>query len=244
MHLFISKGDEKNVLSFLDFIDSIKNEKEDVENQSTKSDKDTADIDIDEEEDDDEDDAPEPNKTIEEIEMSEIKPTVRKASQKKKGEQSRSTKGKKLNERRQDIEKFEPIEKKQKVSDLNWKEGKIQNVKIRSIFKLVYDFLSKSLFNPKWEIRHGACIALRNFIKKDIHKLYMNLNLSRSEIVAVDDQEESLTTFIRETVRGLSFSNAFFEDFLSRQLVIIALDRFMDHSSDRVKTSSSISNYW
>ena len=137
-------------------------------------------------------------------------------------------------ERKQDLRGFESIDKKHKISDMDWKRGETQNIRIRSIFKMVYDYLGKNLFDPKWEIRHGACIALRNFIKKDIHKLYISTTLDKGKLAKVDDHEESLSTFIRDTIRLLTFSNDFFEDFLARQLVVIALDRFMDHSSDRV----------
>jgi len=230
------KDEDKNVLSFLDFIDSIKNEKEEERN-SDRSDKETNDIDleeiVEEKYNNGTEDMEEEKMNIEEEKVINL-PTGRRKPAKKRAGVGNNHQDESLEARRQDLAKFESIEKKQKVSDLNWKKGQTQHIRIRSIFKLVYDFLSKSIFNPKWEIRHGACIALRNFIKKDIHKLYINLTLARTEIMAMDDQEESLTNFIRNTVRNLTISNAFFEDFLSRQLVIIALDRFMDHSSDRV----------
>jgi len=235
-------SEDKNVISFMDFIDSIKNEQETWYNETNKSDRDTA-ADVDADEDEDYEQKPtgqmeeEENKNGQEDENNGVNEKMIKPrpGRGKKDEAKKEHAAASSSDRRQEIGKYESIEKKMKVSEIDWKTGTTQHIKIRSIFKLVYDFLSKSLFNPKWEIRHGACIALRNFIKKDIHKLYVNVNVPRSEIAAMNDHEENLTNFIRNTVRGLTYSNAFFEDFLARQLVIIALDRFMDHSSDRTQ---------
>ena len=177
-------GEEKNVLSFFELIEQLKDEKE----------------------------KPQPpiNKPYEDIEGPLAHP-------------------------KQDLKDYESIEKRHKISEIDWKASQNKNrIRIRSIFKLVYDYLGKSLFNPIWEIRHGACVALRNFIKKDIHKLYISLEVDPEKIASETNQEEALTTFIRESIKTLKFSNDFFEDFLARQLVVIALDRFMDHSSDRV----------
>ncbi len=229
----------------MDFIDSIKNEQENWYNEANKSDRETApdnDLDEDEEGAAPPDQMEEENKNGHGDETSGVNEKMIKARRGNKDEGKTAAGPASTSDRRQEIAKYESIEKKMKVSDIDWKAGTTQHIKIQSIFKLVYDFLSKSLFNPKWEIRHGACIALRNFIKKDIHKLYVNVNVPRSEIGAMNDHEENLTNFIRNTVRGLTYSNAFFEDFLARQLVIIALDRFMDHSSDRVLLRIIISN--
>lgn len=223
----------------MDFIDSIKNEQENWYNEANKSDRETApDNDLDEDEEEGgPDQMEEENKNGHGDETSGVnEKMIRARPGRARKDDGKITGGAaSTSDRRQELTKYESIEKKMKVSEIDWKTGTTQHIKIRSIFKLVYDFLSKSLFNPKWEIRHGACIALRNFIKKDIHKLYVNVNVPRSEIAAMNDHEENLTNFIRNTIRGLTYSNAFFEDFLARQLVIIALDRFMDHSSDRVR---------
>ena len=83
-------------------------------------------------------------------------------------------------DRKGDISEFETIKKMQKVSEGSWVKGSSKHVQIRSYFKLVYDYLGQNLFDPKWEIRHGACVALRNFIKPDIHKLYISVTVDRS----------------------------------------------------------------
>ncbi|XP_075146462.1 histone acetyltransferase 1 [Haematobia irritans] len=70
------------------------------------------------------------------------------------------------------------------------------------------------LFNPKWEIRHGAATALRELINKQASGAGKSLNMTREEMH--------------------HYHNLWLEDAALRLLCVLCLDRFGDFISDQV----------
>lgn len=81
-------------------------------------------------------------------------------------------------------------------------------------FQGVYELLLADLFDPKWEIRHGSALGLRELIKKHGKGAGRVLNKSREE----NDANNAATL----------------EDLAVRLCTLFALDRFGDYVSDTV----------
>ncbi|RCI04336.1 TATA-binding protein-associated factor mot1 [Rhizopus stolonifer] len=80
-------------------------------------------------------------------------------------------------------------------------------------FKMVCEHLCLDLFDPAWEIRHGAGIGLRSILKA--HGEGAGKRLGRKE-------------------KNQEMHNAWLEDVAIRLLCVFALDRFADFVSDQV----------
>ncbi|KAI7882056.1 hypothetical protein K492DRAFT_145458 [Lichtheimia hyalospora FSU 10163] len=81
-------------------------------------------------------------------------------------------------------------------------------------FKMVCEHLCMDLFDPSWEIRHGAGIGLRSILKVHGQGAGRRVGLSKEE----NDKAH----------------NAWLEDAAIRLLCVFALDRFADFVSDQV----------
>ncbi|KAI8150160.1 hypothetical protein BJV82DRAFT_586077 [Fennellomyces sp. T-0311] len=81
-------------------------------------------------------------------------------------------------------------------------------------FKMVCEHLCMDLFDPTWEIRHGAGIGLRSILKAHGEGAGRRVGVSK-------DANETL-------------HNAWLEDVAIRLLCVFALDRFADFVSDQV----------
>jgi len=81
-------------------------------------------------------------------------------------------------------------------------------------FKWFYEHLLDLLFNSSWESRHGACMTIRDLLKKHASSLGMSTNLTEDE-------------------NQIAHQKAL-EDLAIRLLSVISLDRFADYISDQV----------
>ena len=81
-------------------------------------------------------------------------------------------------------------------------------------FQGVYELLVNDLFDDKWEIRHGACLGLRELIKKH------GKSAGRVKKATREENDHN--------------NNATLEDLAVRLCTLFALDRFGDYVSDTV----------
>ncbi|CAG8788787.1 25064_t:CDS:10, partial [Racocetra persica] len=81
-------------------------------------------------------------------------------------------------------------------------------------FENVCESLCVALFNPCWEVRHGACIGLREILKVHGHGAGRRVGLTKTE--------------------NEFRHNKWLEDVAIRLLCVFALDRFGDFVSDQV----------